>query len=185
MKKSLNNIALTLLLLALCGAGCKKEEAPPPPPPAAPKPAAPAKSVAPLQAQLSSASKAGATVDFSKKTDPFKSQAPVVVKPQPGSPGNGGGGGAGLPAGDQLPIQSFEVSKFKVAGIIAGLRENQALVIDPNGKGYVVKAGMQIGNANGRISRITSSSVEVVERYREGGGRPKSRTIVLTLPKKR
>ena len=89
------------------------------------------------------------------------------------------------PAADLLPIQSYEVSKFKVAGIIAGLRENQALVIDPNGKGYVVKAGMQIGNANGRISRITSSSVEVVERYREGGGRPKSRTIVLTLPKKR
>lgn len=173
------------MLLAFCGAGCKKKEAPPPPQPATPKPAAPAKSAAPLQAQLSSASKVGAPVDFSKKTDPFKSQAPVVAKPQPGSPGSGGGGGVASPAADLLPIQSYEVSKFKVAGIIAGLRENQALVIDPNGKGYVVKAGMQIGNANGRISRITSSSVEVVERYREGGGRPKSRTIVLTLPKKR
>uniref|UniRef100_C6E0S8 Putative type IV pilus assembly protein PilP n=1 Tax=Geobacter sp. (strain M21) TaxID=443144 RepID=C6E0S8_GEOSM len=183
MKKSLNNIALTLLLLALCGAGCKKEEAPPPPPPATPAPARPPKSAAPPQAQMSSVSQVGTSVDFRKKTDPFKSQAPVVAKP--GSPGNGGGGGAAPPAGDLLPIQSYEVSKFKVAGIIAGLRENQALVIDPNGKGYVVKAGMQIGNANGRISRITSSSVEVVERYREGGGRPKSRTIVLTLPKKR
>ncbi len=174
-----------LLLLALCGAGCKKEEAPPPPspPPAAPKPAAP-KPAAPVQAQRSSVSSTGVSLDFSKKTDPFKSQAPVV-KPPPGSPGGAGAGAVATPAADLLPIQSFEVSKFKVAGIIAGLRENQALVIDPNGKGYVVKAGMQIGNANGRISRITSSSVEVVERYRGGGGRPKSRTIVLTLPKKR
>lgn len=185
MKTSPNNIALTLLLLALCGAGCKKEEAPPTPPPATPAPARPPKSTAPPQAQLSSVSKVGGAVDFSKKTDPFKSQAPVVAKPQPGSPGTEGGGGAAPATADLLPIQSYEVSKFKVAGIIAGLRENQALVIDPNGKGYVVKAGMQIGNANGRISRITSSSVEVVERYRESGGRAKSRTIVLTLPKKR
>lgn len=171
-----------LLLVALCGVGCKKEEAPPPQP-AKPRTAPQPKPV-PLQAQLSSATSTGASLDFSKKTDPFKSQAPVVVKPQPGSQGNGGGGAA-APSGDVLPIQSYEVTKFKVAGIIAGLRENQALVIDPNGKGYVVRAGMPIGNANGRISRITSSSVEVVERYREGGGRIKSRTIVLTLPKKR
>ena len=185
MKKSLNSIALISLLAALCGAGCKKEEAPPPPQPAASNPTPAPKKAAPLQAQLSSATNTGASLDFSKKSDPFKSQAPVVAKPQPGSQGNGGGGGVAVPAGDQLPIQSFEVSKFKVAGIIAGLRENQALVIDPNGKGYVVRAGMLIGNANGRISRITSSSVEVVERYREGGGRTKSRTIMLTLPKKR
>lgn len=184
MKKSLNSIALISLLVALCGAGCKKEEAPPPPP-ASRNPAAQAKKVAPLQAQVSSATNPAVSLDFSKKSDPFKSQAPVVAKPQPGSQGNGGGGGVAPPAADQLPIQSFEVTKFKVAGIIAGLRENQALVIDPNGKGYVVRAGMLIGNANGRISRITSSSVEVVERYREGGGRTKSRTIVLTLPKKR
>jgi type IV pilus assembly protein PilP len=184
MKKSINNITLMLLLLALCGVSCKKKEAPPPPS-ATKAPATKAKKAAPLQAQLSSASNPTVSLDFSKRTDPFKSQAPVVAKPQPGSPGGGGGGGAAPPAADLLPIQSFEASKFKVAGIIAGLRENQALVIDPSGKGYVVKAGMQIGNANGRISRITSSSVEVVERYREGGGRAKSRTIVLTLPKKR
>ncbi|BCG47845.1 Type IV pilus biogenesis protein PilP [Citrifermentans bremense] len=183
MRKSLNSTALMLLLVALCGAGCKKEEAPPPPP-AKPRPA-PLPKPAPLQAQLSSATNTGASLDFSKKTDPFKSQAPVVAKPQPGSQGTGGRGGVSAPSGDVLPIQSFEVTKFKVAGIIAGLRENQALVIDPNGKGYVVRAGMAIGNANGRISRITSSSVEVVERYRDGGGRTKSRTIVLTLPKKR
>jgi len=177
-----NSTSLLILLLAL-SAGCKKEEAPAPPPP--PKPAQPApaaKPAAPVQQQLSSAAKLGSSLTLKK--DPFK---PFLV-PQtaaPAAPGPAGARPGGSPAADLLPIQSFEVSKFKVSGIVVGLRENKALVVDPSGKGYVVQVGMQIGNANGRISRITSSTVEVVERSREPGGRVKSRTIVLTLAKKR
>ncbi len=179
-----NSAYLFLLLLAF-SAGCKKEEAPAPQP-AAPGEATPAAEPAqPVQGQLSSAIRAQGGLDFSKRTDPFKSQAPVVTL-TPGSPGQQGGQpGAASPGADVLPIQSFEVTRFKVAGIIAGLTENRALLIDPNGKGYVVQAGMQIGNANGRISRITATTVEVVERYKESSGRSKSRTIVLTLAKKR
>ncbi|MBJ6801884.1 pilus assembly protein PilP [Geomonas propionica] len=173
MPINLNSTLLLMLLLAF-SYGCKKEEAPAPPPPAA-KPAPAPKPVPPVQQQISSAAKVGSAVVFKK--DPFKplltSQAPVVPAGQAAKP-------SGVPLADQLPIQSFEASKFKVAGIIAGFKENKALVIDPNGKGYVVQAGMQIGNANGRISRITSSSVEIVEK----SGR-KSKTIVLTLAKKR
>ena len=162
-------------------AGCKKEEAPAPAVPAQPQAAAPAvQAVPPVQKQLSSVTRPGTQLDFSKKTDPFKPFAPVVA-----APAVTGGQAAGRPAGDLLPIQSFEVNKFKVAGIIAGLQENRALLIDPNGKGYVVRVGMQIGSSGGRISRITSSSVEVVERFKESSGRMKSRTIVLTLAKKR
>jgi len=167
------------MLLALA-AGCKKEQPPAPPEPPKPQQAAPAaKPVVPVQKQLSSAILGGGRVDFSKKTDPFKPYAAALPAPaaQPGAP-------AAAPPADLLPIQSFEVSKFKVAGIIAGLQENRALVIDPNGKGYVVRVGMQIGNNNGRITRITASTIEVVEHYRESG-RTKSKTIVLALAKKR
>ena len=177
--------AYLLLLLLVFSAGCKKEEAPPPQPadPGTAKPAA--KPASPVQGHFSSATRGAVGLDFSRRTDPFKSQAPVVTL-TPGAPGpQAGQPGAAPPAADALPIQSFEVTKFKVAGIIAGLRENRALLIDPNGKGYVVQAGMQIGNANGRISRITATTVEVVERYKESSGRTKSRTIVLTLAKKR
>ncbi|QXE91487.1 pilus assembly protein PilP [Geomonas subterranea] len=173
MPRNLNSAPL-LLLLALLG-GCKKEEAPaPPPPPPHAKPATAPKPAAPVQQQLSSASKLGAALSFKK--DPFK---PFLVPAAPAPPA-GGARPSGPPAADLLPIQSFEVTKFKIAGIIAGLRENKALVLDPTGKGYVVKVGMQIGNANGRVSRITPSTVEVVEK----SGR-KSKTIVLTLAKKR
>ena len=184
MRINRNNSAALILLFVALSAGCKKKEEVPAPPQATPPQATPAPQAAPVQKQLSSVTGTGGAADFSKKTDPFKSQAPVVTPPT----ANGGQAGAppvGQPSGDLLPIQSFEVAKFKLAGIIAGLRENRALLIDPNGKGYVVQVGMQIGNANGRITKITSSTVVVVERFRETGGRTKSRTVVLTLAKKR
>lgn len=183
MPKNRNNTMLLIMLLALF-AGCKKEEAPAPPPPAKPaQPAPAAKPAAPVQQQLSSAVKSGGGALAFKK-DPFK---PFLAQqaPPPVAPGSGAARPGGPPPADLLPIQSFEVSKFKVTGIVVGLKENKALVVDPNGKGYVVQVGMQIGNANGRITRITPSAVEVVERFRESNGRVKSRTIMLTLPKKR
>ena len=177
------NSAYLLLLLLVFSAGCKKDEAPSPQPAKSGKAKPAAQPASPVQGQFSSAAKGPAGLDFSRRTDPFKSQAPVVTLTPGGR--QSGQPGSTPPAADALPIQSFEVTKFKVAGIIAGLNENRALLIDPNGKGYVVQTGMQIGNANGRISRITATAVEVVERYKESSGRTKSRTIVLTLAKKR
>lgn len=178
-------ILYTCLIVALAlGAGCKKEEPPPAdsPAPAAPRP--PAAATPPVQAALSSASAgAGQGLDFRKRKDPFKPPAAALAPAPPGS--------AEAPAPkaplseDLLPIQMFETAKFKVAGIIAGITENRALVVDPNGKGYVVQKGMLIGSNDGRVSRITANSVEVVEKYREETGRTRQRTIVLTLTKKR
>ena len=69
--------------------------------------------------------------------------------------------------------------------MIAGLKENTALIVDPGGRGYVVREGMSIGNSDGRISRITPSAIEVVERYRDDNGHMRKRIITLTLPKKK
>jgi type IV pilus assembly protein PilP len=44
---------------------------------------------------------------------------------------------------------------------------------------------MLIGSNNGRISRITSTTVEIVESFRDERGKYQKRTIVLTLAKKR
>ena len=78
-------------------------------------------------------------LDFSGRKDPFK---PFIVQQQSAlrAPERR------ARAIDMLPIQSYDVTKFKVSGIIAGLKENKALVIDPAGKGYVVKQGMLIGS---------------------------------------
>jgi len=183
MKRNPNYLrfAAPLLLVALLFGCSKKEEQPASPAPVQQEPATPAATPAqPVQNPLPSAVNQGGELDFRNRTDPFKAYAPAVAAPT-----GAAGPTAARRSEDLLPIQSFEVSKFKVAGIIAGLQENRALLIDPTGKGYVVHTGMKIGNNDGRITRITSSSVEVVETSRDDSGRIRKRTIVLTLTKKR
>ena len=173
--------AAALLLLATFF-GCSKQQDPAAPQaPQAPKAAKAVVQPPPVQKQLSTAVNPGSQLDFRRRTDPFRAYAPVEIAPpvavrqQPSV----------HVSSDLLPIQTYEVSKFKVVGIIAGLNENRALLIDPAGKGYVVQQGMSVGNNDGRITKITASSVEVVERFREDSGRFKKRRVVLTLSKKR
>jgi type IV pilus assembly protein PilP len=172
-----------LLLVFLVGGlliqgGCTKKEQPPPPPPVPTKQAVTAQT--PMQKQQSSAKvseQVADSLDFTNRKDPFKPyaapQAPAI-KPS-----------ASIRTTDLLPIQVYDVSKFKVSGIIVGLKENSALVVDPAGKGYVVREGMLIGNNDGKISKVTSSSLEVVESYRDDNGHLRKRTIKLTLPQKK
>lgn len=180
MKKNRNNLipaVAVLFAMLMAVPACKKQETPPPPPP---HPAA--KPAKPVQSQQSSA-KPGETVqqllDFSNKKDPFR---PLAVEPaRPAAPRTVR---SRVFQGEGLPIQNYDVQKFRVSGIITGFKENTALVIDPSGKGYVVKEGMLMGNMGGRISRIGASEVDVVEHYQDDNGHNRKRTIRLTLHKK-
>lgn len=197
---------LCIVLLALAIPGCKKKT--PPPPQTIPLPqktgqtaavpsAAPVKSV---QMALSSARKAtakspvlkqistsrqltqpvGVKLDFTNRRDPFKpfAQMPALQQASVGKAAKGR-------VRDPLPIQSFEAEKFKVSGIITGLKENSALVVDPKGKGYVVKQGMQIGNNDGYVKSVTSSTVEIEESFRDDTGRVRKRLVKLMLLRKK
>jgi type IV pilus assembly protein PilP len=181
MKRKNSHFPVAAFLISglLVSGGCKKEEHAQAP--SVPKAAPVAKVQPPVQKQQSSAKmpeRATTDLNFSNKKDPFKSF--VAPQTQAAKP-------AAVTAAreDLLPIQGFETSKFKVAGIIVGLKENSALVIDPTGKGYVVKQGMLIGSSDGRISRITATSIDVVENFRDEKGHIRKRTIKLTLPQKK
>ena len=136
-----------------------------------------------MQKQMSSARigqpPTAISLDFTKRRDPFRPyvQAPAA---QPSAAGK-----VAKPVKDLLPIQSVDTESFKVSGIIAGLRENSALVIDPKGKGYVVREGMLLGSNDGRIKRITASTVEVEENYRDDGGKVRKRVVKLALTRKK
>jgi type IV pilus assembly protein PilP len=178
MRKKQNNKILWLLLFAcltLIAVGCEKKEAPPPQPVSVTKPVA--KPTPPIQKQLSSAkpaASAGTQFDFSNKKDPFK---PFVVETKAAKPKSG-------TSHMGLPIQNYEVSQFRVLGLITGLKQDSALVVDPVGKAYVVKPGMEIGKNNGRIVKITANSIEVYEQFRDEEGKLRKRTVKLTLPRK-
>jgi type IV pilus assembly protein PilP len=178
--KMTNYYPVILLLIAgsLLSGGCNKEEQSSPAPPA--QKAIGKNTPPPVQKQQSSVSVPAinsASLDFVNRKDPFKPFVTETPHPEKGV-------GTSRSA-DLLPIQSYEVSKFKVVGIIVGLKENRALVIDPSGKGYVVKQGMLIGDSDGRIERITATTIDILEKYRDESGRIKSRTVKLTLPQKK
>lgn len=196
---------LCLLLLTVAVSGCTKKEPPPPPPQATPLPkkadqqavlpAAPAKPVQtapssarqlPLKSAVQGQSSAsrrltppgGVSLDFTGRRDPFR---PYMPAPQQAASGKSSKGRVK----DPLPIQSFDTEKFKVSGILTGLKENTALIIDPNNRGYVVKQGMLLGNNDGVVKRITDNTVEVEENFRDDNGRMRKRVVKLTLIRKK
>ncbi len=181
MKKRNNSRYLILVCccsIALTG-GCKKKDASPPqssPPPVQHhKPAA--TPTVPLQGQMSTAQEAvtvAPALDVSSRKDPFR---PYVIEQKVARPLH-------RASADALPIQQYEVRQFRVSGIIVGLKENRAQIIDPAGKAYVVHVGMHIGSNDGKIVKISASGIEVIELYREDNGRIVRKIIKLTLPKK-
>ena len=161
-----------VVILTMSAFGCGKKDVPSPPDAA--KAATGAKP--PVQVRNSSA-KALITperYDFSGKKDPFRSYVVVTKAKLP------------LPqiSTKQLPIQQYEINQFKVLGIITGLAENRAMLLDPTGKSYVVKDGSVIGPHNGRVLKIMPTSIEVTEQYREDSGKIMNRVVKLTLPRK-
>jgi type IV pilus assembly protein PilP len=114
--------------------------------------------------------------DFSSKKDPFKPFVTVKAAPSPEQHNKN------ISAG--LPIHSFDVGQFRLIGVVTGGKENQAMVIDPNGKGYVLKAGMSIGKNDGRITSISASGVDVLEQFKDDNGRVRKEHIRITLPRK-
>jgi len=198
---------LFIVLLTVAVPGCKQKTPPPPPqvmplpkkaqPPtvapavatAKPLQAAPSSArttvvKSPVQSQMTSSKRptqgGSIAIDFASRRDPFR---PFVQMPSPQQ--SASGKGAKIRVRDPLPIQSFDTEKFKISGIVTGLKENSALVIDPNGKGYVVKEGMQIGSNDGYVKRVTNSTVEVEESFRDDSGKVRKRVVKLTLIRKK
>ncbi len=178
-----NNISSSLavvLAYALLFTACSKEQTP------APTPGQPVKAMValpkPVQKQVTSALRLATPpvnqFDFSNKKDPFKPFVAVKLEPK------------NTPEAikksrrNSLPIHSFDVSQFKLIGIVTGDRENKAMVTDPGGKGYVLKVGMLIGKNDGRIVSISSSGVDILEQFRDDSGRVRKENIKLTLPRK-
>jgi type IV pilus assembly protein PilP len=131
----------------------------------------------PVSSSLKLASPPVNQFDFSSKKDPFKPYAVMKStsllsksKPNDSKP--------------VLPIHSFDVSQFKLIGIITGGKENQAMVTDPNGKGYVLKTGMTIGKNDGKIVSVTNGGVDILEQFRDDNGRVRKENIKITLPRK-
>jgi type IV pilus assembly protein PilP len=181
MRPRKNNVVLMVcvcLVGLLSFGGCKKKEAPPPAPAATQQNKQASKPVAAVQKPMTTAQVAVNTpqaYDFSSKKDPFR---PYVIEQKAAKPLKR------KVSAESLPIQRYEVMQFRVAGIIVGLKDNRAQIIDPAGKAYIVREGMLIGSNDGKVTKITASGIEVVELEKAANGKIVRRVLKLTLPKK-
>ena len=105
--------------------------------------------------------------DPTDKVDPFRSyvRRQVTFDPESGS----------------SPLERFDLTQLSVMGIIWGLEEPRALVRDPTGKGYIVRAGTPIGKNKGRILRIEDNKVVVKETYLDHLDRATTKEVDLEL----
>ena len=105
--------------------------------------------------------------DPTDKTDPFKSyiRREVTLENDASS----------------SPLERFDLSQLVVMGIIWGVEEPRALIKDPTGKGYIVRAGTPIGKNKGRILRILDNKVVVKETYLDHLDRATTKEVELEL----
>lgn len=185
LKKNEVHLTLTLAALFLLIGGCSKKEGGVPSPPSPPpvqkpvqKPASSSAKAAVQRQQSSSRPPAPPVIDFTNRRDPFKPLIAMTSEPSKEQARR-------IDDRNLLPIQRYEVERFRVTGIITGLKENRAMIMDPDGKGYVARVGMKIGPNDGRIVRITPQGIEVDENFRDDFGRMKKRTVKLALQRKR
>ena len=83
------------------------------------------------------------------------------------------------------PLQSYDLSQFRLAGVIVGKGASKALVIAPDGKSYILSEGVKIGKNNGVILTISSESVVVEEKYYDFSGNVIENIQEIVVPKRK
>jgi type IV pilus assembly protein PilP len=77
---------------------------------------------------------------------------------------------SGVMVGPVFPLQKFEIDQLKLIGIIWDVKNPKAMLLDPQGVGYVVKVNERIGRNNGYIARIRESEVVIIEKLKSNDG---------------
>jgi type IV pilus assembly protein PilP len=84
----------------------------------------------------------------------------------------------------RTPLQRYAVEELKLVGIIwAGNRNSEALIEDPTGKGYAIKAGTFVGDRGGKIIKIAASHIVIDESSVDVLGEVNKKQIIIKLHK--
>ncbi len=80
-------------------------------------------------------------------------------------------------------LESYDISDFTLIAIAKKESEYYALVTAPDNKAYTVKEGIIIGLRKGKVTKITSNIITIIEYSKDYLGKMKSRQISLELHK--
>lgn len=161
-----------LIAGALFTAACGEDATQAPPPPPRPAMTVPAPGAAPGAATAVTAPAAVTapleyTYDVSLR-DPF-----VPVSPQPHH------------AGEDVecgPLCQYDISQFRINGIVWGISQPAAMLRAPDGKPYIVKVGTPLGRNKGKVVSITKDRIAVLEKYVNYRGEVVTNRVDIELP---
>lgn len=85
---------------------------------------------------------------------------------------------------DRPPLERYNISEFKLTGIVWGGFGYNAMLEGPDGKGYFVRVGTIMGPNRGVIKKITKSSIVIEEKYKTYTGQTQHKEIIVDLRKK-
>lgn len=80
-----------------------------------------------------------------------------------------------------IPIESYEVSEFKLIAILWDKTKYYAVITLPDGKSYTIKEGMKLGLYGGKAYKITKDSVIIREQVRDYKGALSPKDTILKL----
>lgn len=110
--------------------------------------------------------------ETANRRDPFE---PLVLDVPTDKPAGGA---------ETTPLQQYSIDQFRVVGVIVGKGHPAAMVIAPDGKGYVLRKGIKIGKNNGVVVAISASSVIVEEQNLDFSGTLLKNQVELKLTKR-
>ena len=87
-------------------------------------------------------------------------------------------------AGDRPPLERYNISEFKLTGIVWGGFGYNAMLEGPDGKGYFVRTGTILGPNRGVVKKITQTTMVVEEKFKNYAGETERKEIVVELRKK-
>ena len=79
------------------------------------------------------------------------------------------------------PLERYNISEFKLTGIIWGGYGYNAMVEGPDGKGYFVREGTTIGPNKGVVKSITKDAMIIEEKFKNMMGATERKQIVIQL----
>ncbi len=85
----------------------------------------------------------------------------------------------GAPIAD---TERFDLSQYRLTAVVSGTTSPRAMVEDPDGDGHVLKMGSKLGKNGGRVTRISSKGIRVIEEFRAPTGQKQFVPIDITLP---
>jgi len=104
------------------------------------------------------------------RRDPF---APIIVKETKKAK-----------AGDRPPLERYNLTEYKLSGIVWGGFGYNAILEGPDGKGYFVRTGTILGPNRGVVKKITQNTLVVEEKFKNYAGETERKEIIIELRKK-